>query len=366
MEAEPCNQPFSVKFRLSWAGKLSFLPADRTHEGIGIRMSFEMNKIAGAILVAMIVAMVSGIIASKLVEPTPLKKNAYEVAIAPQAAPGQQAAPKGPPPIEPLLAKANINAGKAHTAVCQVCHTFDKGGPNKIGPNLYAIVGSKIAEDRGGFAFSDALKTKAKAVGGVWTVDNLNDWLTDPQHFASGTKMTFAGISKEQDRADVIAYLNSLSDHPQPLPTAAPAQPAPAKAAAAAPAGAPTPQSIDALLATANPNAGKSHVAICQACHTLNKGGPNQIGPNLYGVVGEKIAEGRNDYAFSDALKTKGKGQTWTFANLDAWLTNPQQFASGTKMTFAGIPKAKDRADVIAYLNTLSDHPLPLPKAPGK
>jgi len=190
-------------------------------------MSFEMNKIAGAILVAMIVAMVSGIIASKLVEPTPLKKNAYEVAAAPEAQPSQKAAaPAGPQPIEPLLASANIDAGKSHTAVCQTCHTFDKGGANKIGPNLYGIVGSPIAEDRNGFAFSDALKSKGK--GQTWTVDNLNDWLTNPQHFASGTKMTFAGDAKAKDRADIIAYLNSLSDHPQPLPTApaAPAQPA--------------------------------------------------------------------------------------------------------------------------------------------
>ncbi len=330
-------------------------------------MSFEMNKIAGAILVAMIVAMVSGVIASKLVEPTPLKKNVYEVAIAPEAAPsGGQAAPAGPAPIEPLLASASIEAGKAHTAVCRTCHTFDKGGPNKIGPNLYGIVGSKIAEGRGGFAFSDALKSKAKEVGGVWTVDNLNAWLADPQHFASGTKMTFAGDSKAKDRADIIAYLNSLSDHPQPLPTKVPAQAAAPKAAAAAPKTSPAAASLDALLATANVADGKTHAIICTTCHTLNKGGPNRIGPNLYGVVGSPIAEGRNGYDFSDALKAKGKGQMWTFTNLDAWLANPQDFAHGTKMTFAGFPKAKDRADLIAYLDTLSDHPVPLPKAPGK
>ena len=328
-------------------------------------MSFEMNKIAGAILAAMIVAMVSGIIASKLVEPTPLKKNAYEVAAAPEATPTSQQAPAGPQPIEPLLAGANVDAGKAHTSVCQTCHTFDKGGANKIGPNLYGIVGSPIAEGRNGFAFSDALKTKGK--GQTWTVDNLNEWLTDPQHFAAGTKMTFAGDPKAKERADIIAYLNSLSDHPQPLPTAAPAKPA-----AAAPAGggqanaAPKPPasgSVDSLLASANVDAGKAHTAVCQTCHTFDKGGLNKIGPNLYGIVGSPIAEGRNGFAFSDALKTKGNGQTWTVENLDAWLTNPQHFAAGTKMTFAGDAKAKERADIIAYLNSLSDHPAPLPKA---
>src|SRR6185437_3334745 len=172
MEAGPCNRPFSGRFRLSWRRKLSFLPAE-PHQGIEFRMSFEMNKVAGAILVAMIVAMVSGIIASKLVEPTPLKKNAYEVAAAPEAKSSAQT-PAGPQPIEPMLATASIEAGKAHTSVCQTCHTFDKGGANKIGPNLYGIVGAPIAEGRDGYAFSDALKAKGK--GQTWTVDNLNDW----------------------------------------------------------------------------------------------------------------------------------------------------------------------------------------------
>ncbi|MGH7014938.1 MAG: c-type cytochrome, partial [Stellaceae bacterium] len=135
---------------------------------------------------------------------------------------------------------------------------------------------------------------------------------------------------------------------------------APAKGAA------PGPGSLDSLLAAANVDAGKAHTAVCQTCHTFNKGGPNKIGPNLYGIVGSPIAEGRNGYAFSDALKTKGKGQKWTFENLNEWLTSPQHFASGTKMTFAGDSKAKERADIIAYLNSLSDHPQSLSKAPAK
>jgi cytochrome c len=194
-------------------------------------MSFEMNKIAGAILASMIVAMIAGFIASALVKPKMPDKNAYEIAITDQPAMAAPAAPAAPEPIGPLLAAANVANGQSDAKVCLTCHTFDKGGPNRIGPNLYGIFGDEIAHGRGGFAFSDALSGK----GGTWTVDNLNAWLTNPQVFAKGTKMTFAGFPKAKDRADVIAYLNSLSDSPKPLPASAPAKPA--SAAPAQPAG---------------------------------------------------------------------------------------------------------------------------------
>src|SRR5271156_1052784 len=101
-------------------------------------MSFEANKIAGAILAAMILAMVSGIIANMLVHPTPLEKPAYAIAgVEETAAPGAASAPAGPDPIAPLLATADPAAGKDKTKICLTCHSFDKGGPNKIGPNLY-------------------------------------------------------------------------------------------------------------------------------------------------------------------------------------------------------------------------------------
>lgn len=177
-------------------------------------MSFEINKIAGAILAAMILAMVSGIVANILVHPARLEKPVYVVAGSEQ--PQQQAAaqPAGPEPIEPLLASASADAGKAATKVCAVCHTFEKGGPNRIGPNLYNVVGEPIAEDRGGYQFSAALAAHKDQ---KWTVDALNQWLANPQSFAKGTKMTFAGMPKAKERADVVAYLNSLSDNPKPL-----------------------------------------------------------------------------------------------------------------------------------------------------
>ena len=170
--------------------------------------SFEWNKIIASILTALIVAMVSGILAGKLVAPTELEKPVFAVATTGQEkAPSAQPAAAGPAPIGPLLAKADPKKGEQEAKVCQTCHTFKKGEPNKIGPNLYGIVGDEIAHDRGGFQFSAALE---KHKSEKWDPETLNKWLYKPQEFAQGTKMTFAGIDKDQERADVIAFLQSL------------------------------------------------------------------------------------------------------------------------------------------------------------
>ncbi len=171
--------------------------------------SFEWNKIIASVLTALIVAMVAGILSNMLVHPKPLEKPVFVVAGGEPAPSAAAAAPAAPalPPIGPLLAKADPKKGQQLTAVCQACHDFTKGGPNKIGPNLWNVVGGPIAEDRGGYSFSDAL---SKHKGQKWTPELLNDWLDDPQHFAAGTKMTFAGFPQAQNRADVIAYLQTL------------------------------------------------------------------------------------------------------------------------------------------------------------
>ncbi|HZS85843.1 MAG TPA: cytochrome c family protein [Stellaceae bacterium] len=168
--------------------------------------SLEGNKIIASVLVAGIVAMVTGIIASALVHPRPLAKNAYEVAITETPASGAAAnEQKGPEPVDKLMASADPKVGEEIAKKCQQCHTFDKGGANKIGPNLYGVFGEDIGQGKG-YQFSDALKNKH----GKWDVASLNEWLWKPQSFAKGTKMTFAGLPKAKDRADVIAYLESL------------------------------------------------------------------------------------------------------------------------------------------------------------
>jgi cytochrome c len=120
-------------------------------------------------------------------------------------------------------------------------------------------------------------------------------------------------------------------------------------------------QPIEALLAKADPAKGQATFAKCTSCHTINQGGANGIGPNLYGVVGDHVAEGRAGFAFSDALKAKGG--TWSFDALNQWLKSPKAYANGTKMTFAGLGGAEDRANLIAWLNTQGSN-LPLPAAP--
>jgi cytochrome c len=172
--------------------------------------SFEWNKIIASILTAVIVAMVAGILSSMLVRPKELAKPVFVVAGSEQTASApaaEQPAAAKLEPIAPLLAKADPKKGEQLTKICSVCHTFTNGGPNKIGPNLWNVVGGPIAEDRGGYSFSAALSADK---GQKWDPEKLNQWLDNPQHFAQGTKMTFVGFPKAENRADVIAYLQTL------------------------------------------------------------------------------------------------------------------------------------------------------------
>ena len=172
--------------------------------------SFEWNKIIASVLTAMIVAMVSGILASQIVHPKRLEKPVYvppgAEAGAKAPAPAAAQAAAGPEPIDKYLAKADPAKGKQLTKVCQQCHTFAKGEPNKIGPNLFGIMEENIAAVPG-YQFSSALAAHKKE---KWDPAKLNVWLFKPNGFAKGTKMAFPGLPKVQDRADVIAYLQTL------------------------------------------------------------------------------------------------------------------------------------------------------------
>jgi cytochrome c len=115
--------------------------------------------------------------------------------------------------LNAALASASAERGAQSAKQCQICHNVEEGKGAKIGPDLYGVVGRPVASEPG-FSYSAALKAK----GGKWTFEALNKWLTDPRADVPGTSMTFAGISKEKQRADVIAYLNTLSKNPEPLP----------------------------------------------------------------------------------------------------------------------------------------------------
>lgn len=190
-------------------------------------MDNRTNTIAGWVLAAMAAALALYLFSSMAMKSESPAKEGYAVV----AAEDTGGAAVAEVPFNTLMAKGDVAKGEQVFAKCKSCHTATQGGPNGIGPNLYGVVGDAIAEGRGGYAFSDALKQKG--AGQKWTFDLLNAWLTNPKKFAEGTKMSFAGLEKGEDRANVIAYLNAQgSNLPLPKPDAAPAA-APAADAAA-------------------------------------------------------------------------------------------------------------------------------------
>lgn len=178
--------------------------------------SFEFNKITASVLVALLIAMIGSLLSEHLVHPSKLEKpvlviEGVEAPTKPGEKPAEEETLK---PITPLLASASVERGQAIAKKCTQCHTFEKGGPNRTGPNLWGIIGAKVAH-AADFAYSSGFKDK----GGMWDDEKLNILLHKPRSFVQSTKMSFVGLKDAQERADVIAYLHTLSDSPIPLPT---------------------------------------------------------------------------------------------------------------------------------------------------
>lgn len=178
----------------------------------------EFNKIFAAILVAGIIAGLGGFVAKALVHPHKLAPDhfAYNVEEAEPAGAAGAAAAAMPEPILAMLASADAAKGEKLAKACAACHTFNQGGPNGVGPNLYNTVGGP-KDHVAGFAYSGALLEHG---GPTWTYAELNKFLWKPKAYAPGTKMSFVGLKKPEDRAAVIAYLRTLSGSPKALPGA--------------------------------------------------------------------------------------------------------------------------------------------------
>ncbi len=175
--------------------------------------NLEFNKAAAAVLVAGIVFMVSGVVASMVVKPHALHHSVLKIETSTETA---AASAKEEPlaPIGPLLASADAAAGEALAKrQCASCHSFNEGGKNGVGPNLYGIIG-RAHGGAAGFTYSAALKGKP----GPWMYEEMNAWLKKPAAYIPGSRMAYAGLNNEKQRADVIVYLRSLAATPAPLP----------------------------------------------------------------------------------------------------------------------------------------------------
>ena len=321
---------------------------------------YRFNQIAMAVLGALLLFFGTKTLINIAYEEHEPEKPGLEVAGGEEQPGGGEAKPGGGGELATLLASADPAKGAEVAKKCAICHSFDKGGPNMIGPDLYGVLGRKIASHEG-YEYSDALKAKS---GEEWTYENVNHMIENPNAFAPGTKMAlFPGLPDAKQRADVIAFLRTKNDNPPPLPEVSHRRKAGAakRSRAAKRSGRGSRDAAFlALVAKADPKQGEADAALCKVCHSFQKGGPAIVGPDLYGVVGRKIAsvEGFN---YTPALKAH-EGD-WTYSNLDVWLKNPQAFAPGTAMVFPGVADDKKRANIVAFLRANADTPAPLPEA---
>ncbi|MGB6118093.1 MAG: cytochrome c family protein, partial [Mesorhizobium sp.] len=195
--------------------------------------SFEFNKIIGAILAAIFVVFSISIVSDSLFASHAPEKPGFIVEAAEEGGSGEATAAAGPEPIGPLIATADVEAGKKLFARCAACHTDDQSGANKIGPNLWGVVDRPVAA-HAGFSYSAAMKESA-AANPTWSYQHLSEFILSPKAAVKGTVMNFPGLKKIEDRANLIAYLRTQADSPAALPDPAAAEaPAAGEAAPAA------------------------------------------------------------------------------------------------------------------------------------
>jgi cytochrome c len=185
--------------------------------------SFELNKIMGAVLGTCLTLLSLNIAAGAIFASHAPAKPGYEVAAQEEAKAGGPAAPAvAEVPLPVRFASADVGRGENSAKKCAACHTFGKGEPNRVGPNLYGVVGRQKASEAG-FNYSAAMKAQK----GNWTPEDLDAYLTNPRGMVPGTNMSFAGIPRGTERADLITFLNTHSDKPVALPKQAAAADAP-------------------------------------------------------------------------------------------------------------------------------------------
>lgn len=173
----------------------------------------EFNKLVASVLVAGLVFMGINVGVDEALHKNPLEKTVYPVPESAAAVSGEPMAEDAGPSLMAMIGSADMEKGKKLMKRCAACHGIAEGGPNKVGPNLWGVVGADIASHEG-FSYSKALT----AVEGEWSYEALDAFLTKPKEFSPGTKMTFAGLKKPGDRANIIGFLRSLSETPVPLP----------------------------------------------------------------------------------------------------------------------------------------------------
>lgn len=228
--------------------------------------SFELNKIIGAILGTLLFVMGVGFIAEAIYAP---RETGPGLSLpVPEGSAGEAVAeaPAAAVPIAVLLASADAAAGQNAAKKCQSCHNFAQGAGNKTGPELYDVVG-RVEGSHEGFAYS-AVLLEHKAAGDVWSYENLNAFLLAPKTYAPGTKMNFSGLKNDKERADIIAYMATLSASPVPFPPVEAAAPAADAAAPTAETAAPTAETAAPAAETAAPAAPAADATTAPATDT--------------------------------------------------------------------------------------------------